>query len=124
MTTATAAKTVLVVDDEPLVMRTTADLLEHDGFQVLGASNYDEAVATLEAQPETAMLVTDISLDGNGDGVELARLVAERYPHMRILIVSGAVRPSGDQYPSDAIFFTKPYAPGALLTIVRDCLDC
>jgi two-component system, response regulator PdtaR len=122
--TITAAKTVLLVEDEPLVMRNTADLLEHDGFQVVGASNYNEALAALEAQPDTAMLVTDISIGGEGDGVQLARLVAERFPHMRILIVSGAVRPSGDSYPKDAIFFTKPYAPGALLTIVRDCVGC
>jgi DNA-binding NtrC family response regulator len=124
MTTATAAKTVLVVEDEPLVMRTTSDLLEHDGYRVLGASCYKDAVATLESQPDTAVLVTDISIGEDGDGVELAKYVAERFPHVRILIVSGAVRPSGDSYPKDAIFFTKPYAPGALLTIVRDCLDC
>jgi two-component system, response regulator PdtaR len=124
MSISAAAKTVLLVEDEPLVLRTTADLLEHGGFQVVGASNYDEAVAALEAQPDTAMLVTDISIGGEGDGVQLARWVAERFPHMRILIVSGAVRPSGDAYPKEAIFFTKPYAPGALLTIVRDCIDC
>jgi two-component system, response regulator PdtaR len=124
MSISAAAKTVLLVEDEPLVLRTTADLLEHDGFQVVGASNYDEAVAALEAQPDTAMLVTDISIGGEGDGVQLARWVAERFPHVRILIVSGAVRPSGDAYPKEAIFFTKPYAPGALLTIVRDCIDC
>jgi DNA-binding NtrC family response regulator len=119
-----AAKTVLLVEDEPLVMQSTSDLLEHDGYRVVGATNYDEAVAALEAEPETAVLVTDISIGGQGDGVQLARLAAERFPHVRTLIVSGAVRPSGDAYPKDAIFFTKPYAPGALLTIVRDCVDC
>jgi len=124
MNSVAAAKTILVVDDEPLVMRSTSDLLEHDGYRVLGASSYDEALAALEAEPETAMLVTDISLGSQGDGVQLANLVAERFPHVRTLIVSGAVRPSGDAYPKEAIFFTKPYAPGALLTIVKDCLDC
>jgi DNA-binding NtrC family response regulator len=120
----TMAKTVLLVEDEPLVMRTTSDLLEDGGFRVIGATCYSEAVAAIEAQPDTAVLVTDISIGGEGDGVQLAQLVAERFPHVRILIVSGAVRPAGGSYPSDAIFFTKPYAPGALLTIVRDCAGC
>ena len=118
-----SAKTVLLVEDEPLVMRATSDLLEHEGYRVVGASNYREAVAALESEPDTAVMVTDISIGGGGDGVELARIAAERFPHVRTVIVSGAVRPSGDAYPKEAIFFTKPYAPGALLTIVRDCIE-
>jgi two-component system, response regulator PdtaR len=118
------AKTVLLVEDEPLVLRTTSDLLEHDGYRVIPACNYQEAVAALEAEPDTAVLVTDISIGGEGDGVQLARLVAERFPHVRTVLVSGAVRPASDAYPKEAIFFTKPYAPGALLTIVRDCVGC
>lgn len=121
MTASAAAKTVLLVEDEPLVMQTTSELLEHEGYRVVAASSYQEAVAALESEPETAVLVTDISIGAGGDGVDLARLVADRFPHVRTVIVSGSVRPSGDAYPKDAIFFTKPYAPGALLTIVRDC---
>ncbi len=119
----TSAKTVLLVEDEPLVLQSTSDLLEHEGYRVVGATNYREAVAALEAEPDTAVMVTDISIGSEGDGVELARMVADRFPHVRTVIVSGAVRPSGDAYPKDAIFFTKPYAPGALLTIVRDCIE-
>jgi DNA-binding NtrC family response regulator len=121
----TSAKTVLLVEDEPLVLQSTSDLLEHEGYRVVGATNYREAVAALEAEPDTAVMVTDISIgsDGDGDGVELAKMVADRFPHVRTVIVSGAVRPSGDAYPKEAIFFTKPYAPGALLTIVRDCVE-
>ena len=120
----TTATTVLLVEDEPLVLQSTSDLLEHDGYRVVGATNYREAVAALEAEPDTAVMVTDISIGGEGDGVQLARLAAERFPHVRTVIVSGAVRPPGDTYPKEAIFFTKPYAPGALLTIVKDCIGC
>ena len=115
-----AMKQVLLVDDEPMVLRSTADILEEDGFHVLEASGYDEALAHIEASPETTVLVTDINLHGERDGLALARSVAERFPHVRIVIVSGAARPSGKEYPEKAIFFTKPYAPGALLTLVND----
>jgi two-component system, response regulator PdtaR len=118
-----AVKRVLLVDDEPLVLRTTAELLTEGGYDVLEASAYDDALALIEASPDTSVMVTDINLSGRPDGIALARSVAERWPHIRILIVSGAVRPAGGDYPESAIFFTKPYAPGALLTLVKDCAD-
>ena len=118
-----ATRRIVLVEDEPLVLRSTADLLAEDGFDVAEASGYAEALAAIEAAPETAVLVTDIGLDGGPDGIALARSVAERWPHIRILIVSGQVRPSGGDYPETALFFTKPYAPGALLTMVKDCAD-
>jgi CheY-like chemotaxis protein len=118
-----ALKRVLLVDDEPLVLRTTAELLLDGGYDVLEASAYDDALALIEKSPDTSVLVTDINLSGRPDGIALARFVAERWPHIRIVIVSGAVRPSGGDYPETAIFFTKPYAPGALLTLVKDCAD-
>jgi DNA-binding NtrC family response regulator len=114
-----ATRTVLVVDDEPLVLHTTADLLAEDGCDVVLAHGYREALDRLEAAP-THVLVTDISFTEGPDGIALARAVAERWPHIRIVIVSGEVRPCGCDYPENALFFTKPYAPGALLTMVRE----
>ena len=115
-----AARRVLVVDDEPLVLRSTADLLADDGYEVAVASGYDDALSRLEAAPDTSVLVTDISFSGGPDGIALARAVAERWPHIRIVIVSGECRPQGADYPDNALFFTKPYAPGALLTMVSE----
>ncbi len=110
---------VLLVEDEPLVMQIAAELLTEDGFEVGQAESYEQALLELEARPDTAVVVTDISMPGQRDGIGLAQIVAERWPDMRIIIVSGQVRPSGNDYPSSAIFLTKPYAPGALLTLVK-----
>jgi CheY-like chemotaxis protein len=115
-----AARTVLIVDDEPLVLHTTAEILAEDGCAVFLAGGYDEALARLEAAPDTDVLVTDISFSEGPDGIALARAVAARWPRIRIVIVSGEVRPSGHDYPENALFFTKPYAPGALRTMVRE----
>jgi CheY-like chemotaxis protein len=115
-----AARTVLVVDDEPLVLHTTADLLAAGGYEVFVAGGYREALDRLDAGPATDVLVTDISFSEGPDGIALARTVAERWPQIRIVIVSGEVRPRGSDYPEDALFFTKPYAPGALLAMVGE----
>jgi DNA-binding NtrC family response regulator len=117
---ASVVRKVLIVDDEPLVLSTTAALLADGGFEVCEARGYDEAIRRLESDSDCDVLVTDISLAGRPDGIALARAVAERWPHVRVVIVSGAVRPQGGDYPERAVFFTKPYAPGALLSIVGD----
>jgi CheY-like chemotaxis protein len=116
-------RTVLLVEDEPLVLRSTADLLEHEGYRVLQASSFDEAMEHIGTCPDVAAMVTDIGIDGQSDGIALARTVAQRCPKVRIVLVSGRTRPSGHEYPADAIFFTKPYAPAALLTVVQQSID-
>lgn len=109
---------VLLVEDDPLVLRSTADVLADGGYEVLEASGYDEAVAQMDA--ELSLLVTDIDLSEGRDGLALARRAAERCPDIRIVLVSGQLRPEGHEYPDKAVFFTKPYPPRALLTILED----
>jgi len=110
---------ILLVEDEPLVLRNTADLLIEDGYDVTECTGCEEALERLEAEPDTAVLVTDLNVTCPGDGMTLARVAAERWPHLRIVLVSGALRPPQGTYPERAIFFTKPYAPGALLHVVK-----
>lgn len=110
---------ILLVEDEPLILRSTADLLIEDGYDVAECTGCDDALARLEADPDIAVLVTDLNVACHGDGVTLAKVAAERWPRLRIVMVSGALRPLQGSYPERAIFFTKPYAPGALLHVVK-----
>lgn len=112
---------ILLVEDDPLVLDCTAQLLADGGCRVIRAATADEALAAMEAGPVPQMVVTDIDLaSGEGQsGLDLARIVAERWPQVRLLIVSGAERPAKGEYPDRAVFFTKPYAGGALLEMVN-----
>ena len=111
---------ILLVEDEPLVLEATAQLLADAGYSVTRASTCDEAMAALDAGCEPSIVITDINLSADGDGIDLARCVSELWPDVRLIIVSGAQRPSPDDYPEGAIFFTKPYAPGALVSMCAD----
>ena len=113
-----AGRRVLLVEDDPLILRNTADVLEGGGYEVVQACCFEEGMSGLDAEP--ALLVTDIDLKGHPAGLELARSAAERLPDIRIVLVSGHVRPAVHQYPEKAVFFTKPYPPDALLTILAD----
>jgi len=112
-----AQREVLVVEDEPLVLESTVDLLTHAGFHVVRARTCDEAIAALEGGFQPSVMVTDISLAEGGDGIELARCVSGLWPEINIVLVSGRERPQRKDYPEGALFFTKPYAPGALVAV-------
>ena len=97
-----------------------AELLAGEGLEVACARTAIEALALLEAGPAPAIMVTDIHLAGRLSGLDLARSVAEGWPGVRLLIMSGEHRPTHEQYPAQALFFTKPFAPGALISVVRN----
>ena len=110
---------VLVVEDDPILLHFTAETLADGGMHVVRAASCDEAMAMLERGPLPLFVVTDIGLEGGRSGLDLARTIAERWPEIRLVIVSGEQRPPKEDYPEKAVFFTKPYADGALLSIIN-----
>jgi len=100
---------VLVVDDEPLVRILAVEVAEEAGFEVLEASNADEAVILLETVPGIRILMTDVDMPGSMDGLKLAAAVRDRWPPVEIIVVSGMQRPRIHELPERAIFFDKPY---------------
>jgi CheY-like chemotaxis protein len=66
---------VLVVEDDFLIRMHAAEMIEEAGFEVVEASNADEAVAILEGRPNIAVVFTDIQMPGSMDGLKLARAV-------------------------------------------------
>ena len=76
---------ILIVDDEAHVVRVLRLMLEREGYQVAGASNGHEALASIAARRPDVM-ISDIQMDGM-DGRELCRTVRERYPDEPFLIL-------------------------------------
>lgn len=103
-------KTVLVVEDMPLIRMDAVAMFEDMGYRVLEASDGVEALAILEETNAVAVLFTDIEMP-RMDGMELAAQVASRWPHIEIVITSGRLEPKGDDLPDDARFLPKPYTP-------------
>ncbi len=110
---------ILLVEDDPILLEATAELLVGEGFKVHVASGVGEAIGLLEASGVPSTVVTDINLGGERSGLELARLVSDRWPQVRLLIVSGEQRPKNPDYPEGALFLTKPYPNAALVELVR-----
>lgn len=80
----------LVVDDEPLVLMDAADMIANEGYAIVEATTVDEAFHFLTEHPSLQLLFTDVQTPGNLDGFALARLVGERWPHICVIVASGA----------------------------------
>src|SRR6202043_277956 len=103
-----APTVVLVVEDEMLLRMRTVDMVEDAGFTSVEAVDADEAVAILESRSDIALLFTDIQMPGSMDGLKLAHAVRQRWPPIKIILVSGQLKPADIDIPADSRFFGKP----------------
>jgi CheY-like chemotaxis protein len=101
---------VLVVEDEMLLRMRAVDMVEDAGFTSVEALDADEAVAILESRSDIALLFTDIQMPGSMDGLKLAHAVHERWPPIKIILVSGQLKLANIDIPADSRFFGKPLA--------------
>jgi two-component sensor histidine kinase/CheY-like chemotaxis protein len=99
---------VLVVEDEMVLRLRAVDIVEDAGFTAVEAVNADEALAILESRSDIALLFSDIQMPGSMDGLKLAHAVHERWPAIKIILVSGQVKLSDSDKPADSRFFGKP----------------
>src|ERR1700739_1004338 len=107
---------VLVVEDEMILRMRAVDLVEDAGFCPVEAVNADEAMSILESRSDISLLFTDIQMPGSMDGLKLARAVHERWPSIKIILVSGQVKPSDAERPADSRFFGKPLSVELMIT--------
>ena len=83
-------KTLLVVDDEPLVRDMETQILRLQGYTVLEAENAAEALRLAARPPAIHLLITDFSMP-EVDGLELTRRFREVHPKTPVLMVSGSL---------------------------------
>jgi len=100
--------TVLIVEDEMLLRMRAADIVEDAGFNSVEAVNADDALALLESRSDIDLLFTDIQMPGTMNGLKLAHAVHERWPAIKIILVSGQINPAEGERPADSRFFGKP----------------
>jgi two-component sensor histidine kinase len=99
---------VLVVEDEMMLRMRAVDIVEDAGFIPIEAVNADEALAILESRSDIDLLFTDIQMPGSMDGLKLAHAVHERWPSIKIILVSGKLTPTEAEKPIHSRFFGKP----------------
>jgi CheY-like chemotaxis protein len=116
-----ARPNVLVVEDDFLIRAIAVDIIEEAGFRVDAASSADEAIRVLEERRNVGVVFTDVHMPGSLNGLELARLVEQKWPGTGVIVTSG--RAMKMDVPRRAIFLAKPYSSSELVERMRALLE-
>lgn len=120
-------KTILLVEDYPLVAETTTLSLEHISYNVLHAKDAMEGIFLLDKDiNKIDLLLTGIVMPGNLNGIELARKSLEKYPNLSILLTSGypdKISESKDQLDNQLQLLTKPFTREELVSAIEKAIN-
>ena len=108
---------VLLVEDDPDVRNSTADLLTTFGFDVVMAAEAREALSILGRDDAIGVLFSDIAMPGGMNGAQLAVEVRRAHPDLKVLLASGypaSILARKYDLPENVRVLCKPYLPGDL----------
>jgi signal transduction histidine kinase/CheY-like chemotaxis protein len=119
-------ETVLIVEDEPMLLRMAARSLEVHGYDVLRAASPSEAVRmAADHGKKIHLLLTDVVMPAM-NGRDLAAAIRATRPKIRVLFMSGYSPDTGrgqSELPGDAKFIGKPFSVAEFAEKVRETLD-
>jgi PAS domain S-box-containing protein len=120
------SETILLVEDEQMVLNLTASVLKNAGYKVVTASTPKQALEAVARQTDPIqIMITDVVMPGMS-GPTLANTLLSAYPEMKLIFMSGytgaAVVENSFIRPGSA-FLQKPFSPDALKAKIRALLD-
>ena len=117
--------TVLIVDDDRILLSIVAEQISLFGYQPILASSSEEALQFAQKQTQIDLLLTDIMMP-NMNGVDLAKQFVAMYPETKVLFMSGYICPTMAHYgiqDSEHAFLQKPFTPNTLISKMRNGLE-
>jgi CheY-like chemotaxis protein len=117
--------TILVVEDEPLVLMFVAEELSALGYHVLTAGNADKALELVRGTQKIDVLFSDIVMPGSMNGVQLSVEARRIRSTLKVLLATGNAPAfvTGDIHVDNEIL-PKPYQPDELARRLRKLMNC
>lgn len=116
-----STRSILLVEDEPLIRLVLAEALIDEGYHVSMASNVLEAIGVIGRNPAFDFLITDVDMPGGLSGIDLAAMVASHAPSTAITVTSG--RAVADCLADDWTFIPKPFGVHDILDLLEQQFD-
>lgn len=113
-------ETVLLVDDEPVLLRSMQRLLESAGYTVITANNGSEGLRQFnQASDVIDIVITDYLLP-EMDGVSMIKSIRQSHPGTKLIVISGAFP---EELPKDScLFLQKPVRINTLTQAIHQLL--
>jgi DNA-binding NtrC family response regulator len=118
-------KTILVIEDEPLLLEHVVEVLSEFGYRVLPASNTAEALHYLtDSTCQIDLMFSDIRVPGGMNGLALAREAQHWRPGLPVILTTGFASELLE-HPAQPVFdiLYKPYTPDDLIIAIRKALE-
>ena len=110
---------ILLVEDNPQVTEVATSLLTERGHSVTHAENADEAIGTLNSGLTFDLVFSDLVMPGERDGLDLARIVRERWPQLPLLLATGYSDAANRATQEGFTLLIKPYPPSTLFAAIQ-----
>jgi DNA-binding NtrC family response regulator len=114
---------ILIVEDEAIIRMSSVATLEDAGFGIVEAGSAAEALHLLLKHEEISILMTDVRLAGELDGLELVSTVRRLHPAIRSLVVSGNSSKREARDAGALGFLAKPFMAHSLVLAVQDLIQ-
>ena len=112
---------MLVVEDNPAVRQVALSTLHSLGFKVLEAETGDEAARLLKTENDITLVLSDVRMPGELNGIDLARLIQREQPDIQVLLTTGYF--DGDDKLEDLNLLYKPYRATDLAEKIRSLMN-
>ena len=115
---------ILLIDDEPSVLKLTEDILLSHGYTVFSSTSAKEALTILENET-IELLISDVIMP-DMDGFELAHIIHYTHPDIKIQLCSGLQNVKGKTVTSEELsknLLVKPFTAKQLLTRIKELLN-
>ncbi|WP_322964092.1 response regulator [Sphingomonas fuzhouensis] len=113
------APTILIVEDQQLLLMHVQFAFEDAGYVVVQADSADEALLALDRHPEIRAMFTDVAMPGTIDGAALAARVHKSHPHVTIIVTSGEQLQVAADLPAGVHFVPKPYTGRDIIRMIE-----
>jgi len=114
-------ETVLVVDDEDMLLTMTETILTDYGYKVLTASSGQRALAVLSrGDVKVDVVLTDLVMPGMG-GRELVDRIKQLAPHVKLICMSGYIAAISEKQ-AGTLSLRKPFTSADLLAKVKQAI--
>lgn len=118
---------IVLVDDHPVVRKGLKSILEEDaGFAICGEAEDGNSAIRIISETEPDLVIVDIELKGNVDGIELVGAIKGRFPHLKVLVMS---MDDGTLYAEKSIkagargYISKAEAAENIVSAIEDVMN-